>query len=173
MKTVRYIKEIRDILSSYREEGKTIGLVPTMGALHDGHLSLIHQCMANDSITVVSIFINPTQFNDEKDFRMYPRNTEKDLELLKKNECHIVFLPPEKEMYPTKEIRKFDFGSLDKHMEGEFRPGHFNGVAQIVTKLFSIIEPPPILNNDADNFGQRLRDVDSFIVGCEDLDRFI
>jgi pantoate--beta-alanine ligase len=141
MKTIRQINEFRDILKSFRKEGKLIGLVPTMGSLHDGHLSLIDTCMVTDDVTVVSIFVNPTQFNDKNDYRRYPRNARKDLELLRKRKCHFAFLPSEKEIYPEKDSRKFDFGYLDKHMEGKFRPGHFNGVAQIVSKLFNIIEP--------------------------------
>ncbi len=112
-----------------------------MGTLHNGHFSLIETCLAADDIVIVSIFINPTQFDDKNDYKRYPRNTEKDLELLRKHKCHLVFLPSEKEIYPEKDTRKFDFGCLDKHMEGKFRPGHFNGVAQIVSKLFKIIEP--------------------------------
>ena len=141
MKTVSQIEEIRNILKSFRKEGKTIGLIPTMGALHNGHLSLIDTCLAANNVAVVSIFINPTQFDDKNDYKRYPRNTEKDLEFLRKHKCHLVFVPSEKEIYPEKDTRKFDFGLLDKHMEGKFRPGHFNGVAQIVSKLFSIIEP--------------------------------
>lgn len=135
------IKETRKFLSVFRIQGKSIGLVPTMGALHEGHLSLIDASLRNDDITVISIFVNPTQFNDKKDFANYPRDIDKDLELIRLKGCDLVFAPSEKEIYPEKDHRIFDFGSLDKYMEGMSRPGHFNGVAQIVSHLFNIIEP--------------------------------
>ena len=141
MKTITKINELRNILKSLRKEGKLVGLVPTMGSLHDGHLSLIDTCLATDDVTVVSIFVNPTQFNDINDFKSYPRNTAEDLELLRKHKCHLAFLPYENEIYPEEDTRKFNFGGLDIHMEGKYRPGHFNGVAQIVSKLFNILEP--------------------------------
>jgi pantoate--beta-alanine ligase len=136
-----FIKETRKFLSVFRKQGKSIGLVPTMGALHEGHLSLIDECLRNNDITVVSIFVNPTQFNDKNDFKNYPRDLDKDLELIRLKGCDLVFAPAEKEMYPKKDQRIFDFGTLDKFMEGMFRPGHFNGVAQVVSRLFNIIEP--------------------------------
>lgn len=112
-----------------------------MGVLHEGHLSLIRQCIKENDISAVSIFVNPTQFNDQSDFERYPRNLEKDLEMLRDLSCDMVFSPSAPEMYPENDERKFDFGNLDKIMEGRFRPGHFNGVAQIVSKLLSVIEP--------------------------------
>jgi pantoate--beta-alanine ligase len=135
------INETRKFLSIFRKQGKTIGLIPTMGALHEGHLSLIDACFRSNDISVISIFVNPTQFNDRTDFENYPRNIDKDLELIRLKGCDLAFVPSEHEMYPEKDNRQFDFGTLDKHMEGKFRPGHFNGVAQIVSRLFSIIEP--------------------------------
>lgn len=135
------IKETRKFLSVFRNQGKSIGLVPTMGALHEGHLSLIDASLKTNDITVISIFVNPTQFNDKNDFDNYPRDLDKDLELIRLKGCDLVFNPSEKEMYPEKDPRVFNFGTLDKYMEGKYRPGHFNGVAQIVSRLFTIIEP--------------------------------
>jgi pantoate--beta-alanine ligase len=135
------INETRKFLSIFREQGKSIGLVPTMGALHEGHLSLIDACLRNNDISVISIFVNPTQFNNKKDFDNYPRDVDKDLELIRLKGCDLAFVPAEQEIYPEEDMRVFDFGTLDKYMEGEFRPGHFNGVSQVVSRLFSIIEP--------------------------------
>jgi pantoate--beta-alanine ligase len=112
-----------------------------MGALHEGHLSLIRRCIGENDINVVSIFVNPTQFNEKSDFERYPRNLDKDLEMVRELSCNLVFAPSIEEIYPERDERTFDFGHLDKIMEGLFRPGHFNGVAQIVSKLFAIIEP--------------------------------
>jgi pantoate--beta-alanine ligase len=135
------IIETRRILSIFRQQGKSIGLIPTMGALHEGHLSLIDTSLRSNDISVISIFVNPTQFNDSNDYKNYPRNIEKDLELARLKGCDLAFVPAEREIYPEKDQRVFDFGSLDNYMEGKYRPGHFNGVAQIVSRLFSIIEP--------------------------------
>ena len=135
------INETRRILSIFRQQGKSIGLIPTMGALHEGHLSLIDASLRSNDISVVSIFVNPTQFNDSNDFNNYPRDTNKDLELIRIKGCDLAFVPGEQEIYSEKDQRIFEFGTLDKYMEGKYRPGHFNGVAQIVSRLFSIIEP--------------------------------
>jgi len=135
------INETRRILSIFRQQGKSIGLIPTMGALHEGHLSLIDASLRSNDISVVSIFVNPTQFNDRNDFINYPKDIEKDLELIRLKGCDLAFVPSEQEIYPEKDQRIFDFGTLDKYMEGKYRPGHFNGVAQVVSRLFSIIEP--------------------------------
>lgn len=140
MEVVAKVNEINEILNKLRKD-KLIGFVPTMGALHEGHLSLIRKCKEENDITVVSIYVNPTQFNDKEDFIKYPRMLDSDLEKLSKIDCDVVFCPDDKEMYPEKDERVFDFGGLDKVMEGKHRPGHFNGVAQIVTKLFDIIKP--------------------------------
>jgi len=150
------INETRKFLSIFRKQGKTIGLIPTMGALHEGHLSLIDACLRSNDISVISIFVNPTQFNDKNDFVNYPRNIDKDLELIRLKGCDLAFVPSEHEMYPEKDNRVFDFGTLDKHMEGKYRPGHFNGVAQIVSRLFSIIEP------DIAYFGEK--DFQQFVI---------
>ena len=135
--------ELEKKLKSRQGGGPLHGFVPTMGALHEGHLSLIRCSLSNDPRTVVSIFVNPTQFNDPEDLKKYPRNTAADLELLDKilRPGDLVFLPEEKEIYPEPDRRVFDFGELDKVMEGKFRPGHFNGVAQVVSRLFDIVHP--------------------------------
>ena len=124
-----------------QNEGKTIGLVPTMGALHKGHASLVEIANAENDIVVVTIFVNPTQFNDPSDLDHYPRTLDQDLELLRQLEADLVFVPSVKEMYPEEDTHIFDLGSLDKVMEGKHREGHFNGVAQIVSKLFLLIRP--------------------------------
>jgi len=129
------------VLNRYRESRIAIGFVPTMGALHFGHLSLAERCRKENGITVASIFVNPTQFNDQSDLVNYPRTLEADLRQLKATGCDIVFVPSVKEMYPEEDTRVFDFGMLGKVMEGAHRPGHFNGVAQIVSKLFDAVQP--------------------------------
>lgn len=128
-------------LNKIRVKGETVGLVPTMGALHQGHLSLVKRAVADNKIVVVSIFVNPTQFNDKSDLSRYPRNLNADLKLLEDSGCSIVFAPDTNEIYPEPDIRTFDFGDLDKVMEGKHRKGHFNGVAQIVSILFELIKP--------------------------------
>ncbi|MDR1594602.1 MAG: pantoate--beta-alanine ligase [Prevotellaceae bacterium] len=148
MEKYEKISELQLRLSELRKD-KTIGFVPTMGALHQGHLSLISRSKAICGTTVASIFVNPAQFNDKDDYRRYPRTLDKDLEILENAGCDIVFAPGEKEIYPEKDKRIFDFGNLDKVMEGKFRPGHFNGVAQVVSRLFDIVNP------DKAFFGQK------------------
>jgi pantoate--beta-alanine ligase len=133
--------EIQSFLDNTRRINLSIGFVPTMGALHKGHLSLIRQSVQNNGITVASIFVNPTQFNDSKDFKRYPRTPDEDIELLNKEHCDVVFQPEVSEIYPEKDTRIFDFGHLDKEMEGKYRPGHFNGVASVVSKFFDIVQP--------------------------------
>ncbi len=140
MDIFKYKKDIRKKIESFKP-GTTIGFVPTMGALHKGHLSLIECSVKQDDVTVVSIFVNPAQFNDKNDFKNYPKTLDADLKMLSKTKCNIAFVPPENEMYDKPDNRKFDFGNLDKVMEGEYRPGHFNGVAKIVTRLFEVINP--------------------------------
>lgn len=135
----RTIKELKD---SIKKSGAVkVGLVPTMGALHEGHISLVTRCAAECDLCVVSVFVNPTQFNDKGDLERYPRTPEADAALLEKNGCDIVFMPSVEEMYPEEDTRHFNFGPLETVMEGAFRPGHFNGVAQIVSKLFYAVEP--------------------------------
>ncbi|UCG26610.1 MAG: pantoate--beta-alanine ligase [Bacteroidales bacterium] len=143
MEPVSRIQECINLIYGHKKNRKSIGLVPTMGALHQGHLSLIERSILETDITVVSIFVNPTQFNDQKDLLNYPRNPDGDLATLsmKLRQQDIVFTPDEKEIYPEKDTRIFDFGHLDKTMEGKYRKGHFNGVAQIVSKLLELITP--------------------------------
>lgn len=133
--------EITELISQYKKEGKSIGFVPTMGALHKGHVSLVNNSVNSNDITVVSIFVNPTQFNNPADLKTYPRTMEDDLEKLRAANCDIVFCPEVNEIYPEKDTREFDFGYIDKVMEGKNRPGHFNGVGQVVSKLFDIVKP--------------------------------
>lgn len=134
------ITELQNKLSELKKAG-TIGFVPTMGALHSGHISLVNQAVAKNNIVVVSIFVNPTQFNDKNDLARYPRTLESDLKLLEKTGCQIVFAPTAEEVYPEPDTRKFNFGPLETVMEGKHRPGHFNGVAQVVSKLFDFVKP--------------------------------
>lgn len=128
-------------LDDLRSKQKSMGFVPTMGALHQGHISLITKSVRENDHTVVSIFVNPTQFNDPSDLKKYPRTPRKDLKLLEKNGTDVVFLPPVKEIYPKTDRRIFDLDGLDRVLEGTKREGHFNGVAQVVSKLFQICNP--------------------------------
>lgn len=141
MTSIYTIPELQEHLNSARLAGSSIGLVPTMGALHEGHLSLISAAEKNDDLIVVSIFVNPTQFNNPADLERYPRTLEKDLNMLADKCVDYVFIPSVKEMYPEKDTRTFDLAPLDSVMEGRYRPGHFNGVAQIVSKLFEAVRP--------------------------------
>lgn len=141
MKIIKTISELQNSLNQLKSEGKSIGFVPTMGALHSGHVSLVEKCVNENDICVVSVFVNPTQFNDKNDLINYPRNLEKDCKILNDAGCSIVFAPSVEEMYPEPDTREFNFGELETVMEGKFRSGHFNGVAQIVSKLFYAVEP--------------------------------
>lgn len=141
MKVLNTKNELINLLDTYKSEGKKIGFVPTMGALHEGHLSLVKESKNHSDITVVSIFVNPTQFNDPEDLKRYPRTLNEDIELLKTVNCDIVFAPSVEEIYPEPDMRKFDFGYLESVMEGAKRPGHFNGVGQVVSRLFDIVKP--------------------------------
>lgn len=141
MQVLNTKNELISLLKNYKKEGKKIGFVPTMGALHEGHLSLVKESKNNSDITVVSIFVNPTQFNDSEDLKRYPRTLEKDVELLKTVNCDLVFVPSVEEIYPEPDQRKFDFGYIESVMEGAKRPGHFNGVGQVVSRLFDIVQP--------------------------------
>lgn len=137
---VKTVNELRHELNKF-DAGKTVGFVPTMGALHQGHMSLVKQAADDNSIVVVSVFVNPTQFNDVKDLERYPRTLSNDLTLLEGTGCTLVFAPNAKEVYPEPDTRKFNFGKLETVMEGEHRSGHFNGVAQVVSRLFDIVKP--------------------------------
>jgi len=127
-------------LALIRKQNKTIGFVPTMGALHPGHYALLQHAKTENDCLVCSIFVNPTQFNNPEDLKKYPRNTGKDIDFIK-DICDFVFLPSEEEIYPDTPSENYDFACLDKVMEGAFRPGHFNGVAMVVKRLFDIISP--------------------------------
>lgn len=134
-------KDLIRHLDSLRDTGKSIGLVPTMGALHQGHASLVKKASDQNDAVVVSIFVNPTQFNDPSDLEAYPRTLDQDLELLQGLNAELAFVPSVQEMYPDQEQRSFDLGNLDQSMEGALRPGHFQGVAQIVSRLFETVRP--------------------------------
>jgi pantoate--beta-alanine ligase len=137
---VKTKKELQEQLSALRSKG-SVGLVPTMGALHQGHISLVEQAVNENAVVVVSIFVNPTQFNDPGDLKRYPRNLKADLKMLVKTGCTLVFAPDSEEVYPEPDNRKFNFGNLEQVMEGKHRPGHFNGVAQVVSRLFEMVNP--------------------------------
>lgn len=141
MKVLRTVGELRQAMESHRNAGQTIGLVPTMGALHAGHLSLMERSCRDNDITVASIFVNPTQFNNATDLKTYPRTEEKDCALLEKAGVDYAFVPSVEEIYPEPDTRVFDLGAVAEVMEGAMRPGHFNGVAQIVSRLFSYVNP--------------------------------
>ncbi len=141
MLVVETVENLHAYLAAARSEGKSIGLVPTMGALHEGHASLVKRSVEENDVTVVSVFVNPTQFNDKGDLERYPRTLDADCALLSSLGTDCVFAPSVEEVYPEPDTRVFDFAPLDKVMEGVYRPGHFNGVAQIVSKLFMYVEP--------------------------------
>lgn len=139
MKTFDKVKELQEELAQYQPF--EIGFVPTMGALHAGHRSLVEKARRECKIVVVSVFVNPTQFNDKTDLKNYPRTPEADLAILEEAGADIVLMPTVEEIYPEPDTRQFDFGLIDKVMEGATRPGHFNGVAQVVSRLFDIVKP--------------------------------
>lgn len=141
MEIIRTKEELRTALGKYRSQGKTIGLVPTMGALHAGHRSLVERARKENDVVVVSVFVNPTQFNNPTDLATYPRTEEADCRLLTAAGADFAFIPSVDEMYPEPDTRVFELGEVAEVMEGPMRPGHFNGVAQIVSKLFDITEP--------------------------------
>lgn len=141
MKVVETVADLKSALSAVRLQGKKVGLVPTMGALHQGHGSLVKKSVVDNDITVVSVFVNPTQFNDKNDLVKYPRTLEEDCQLLEKYGANLVFAPTVNEVYPEEDTRQFNFSPLDQVMEGKYRPGHFNGVGQVVSKLFAFISP--------------------------------
>ncbi len=136
--------DLERCIQACKAKGQTIGLVPTMGALHEGHASLVRKCVSENNITVVSVFVNPTQFNNKEDLAKYPRSLERDAELLDSIGANFVFAPTPEEMYSADEMNntfRFDFGGLDQVMEGKMRPGHFNGVVQVVSRLFYLVKP--------------------------------
>lgn len=143
------IEPLRTYLSEKRRNHISIGLVPTMGALHEGHLSLIRASKADNDLTIATIYVNPTQFNNSKDLENYPKSLEGDITLLQGEKCDVLFQPSDEEMYGMTRHLKFEFGHLDNTLEGKFRPGHFSGVALVVSKLFNIVNP------DRAYFGQK------------------
>lgn len=149
MRIFTAIGPIKAYLKSQRSAQSSVGLIPTMGALHKGHISLVEASKREDKTTVCSIYVNPPQFNNSSDLEKYPRTLEKDIQMLKDAGCDAAFCPEDREMYPERNEMKFDFGHLDKILEGEFRPGHFSAVAVVVSKLFNIIQP------DRAYFGQK------------------
>jgi pantoate--beta-alanine ligase len=149
MQVIKSIAELQACLANERSNGNSIGLVPTMGALHEGHASLVRRSVSENDVTVVSVFLNPTQFNDPKDLERYPRTLDSDCELLEACGAQVVFAPSVGEMYPEPDTRTFSYPPTDSVMEGERRPGHFNGVCQIVSKLFAITLP------DRSYFGEK------------------
>ena len=141
MITFSTIKEMTAYLEEQKAGGKTVGFVPTMGALHEGHLELMRRAKKENDLLVVSVFVNPVQFNNADDLKKYPRTLEQDSKKLESVRCDVLFAPDVEEMYPEEVKKQYDFGQLDKVMEGAFRPGHFNGVAIVVKKLFDIVHP--------------------------------
>lgn len=141
MKVIHTIKDLQAELSVLKAQGKKVGLVPTMGALHAGHASLVKRSVNENEVTVVSVFVNPTQFNDKNDLVKYPRTLDADCKLLEACGATYAFAPSVEEMYPEPDTRQFSYAPLDTVMEGAFRPGHFNGVCQIVSKLFEEVKP--------------------------------
>ena len=139
MKVVTTVKALREALAEVNPQG--VGFVPTMGALHAGHRSLVERARKENETVVVSVFVNPTQFNDKGDLKRYPRTPEADAALLEAAGADLVLMPSVEEIYPEPDTRQFDFGEVDKVMEGATRPGHFNGVAQVVSRLFDMVKP--------------------------------
>lgn len=135
------ITDVKRHIAEFKQKGKTIGFVPTMGALHQGHISLVEISKKQTDITVCSIFVNPTQFNNQADLKHYPRTPEADIKLLEAAGCDVLYMPEVKDIYPENDIRKFDFGYLDTILEGALRPGHFNGVGQVVSILLEGVQP--------------------------------
>lgn len=173
MKVIHTVKDLQTELSALKAQGKKVGLVPTMGALHAGHASLVKRSVSENEVTVVSVFVNPTQFNDQSDLAKYPRTLDADCELLETCGVTFVFAPSVSEMYPQPDNRQFSYAPLDTVMEGAFRPGHFNGVCQIVSKLFDAVKPHYAYFGEKD-FQQlaiiremvRQMNLDLEIVGC-------
>lgn len=149
MKIVRDERELRAAIDEMKSRGR-VGFVPTMGALHKGHISLVERCADLCSSVVVSLFVNPTQFNDKNDLKNYPRTEEADCRLLSESGCDLVFIPTVEVIYPQQDDRLFNFGSLESVMEGASRPGHFNGVGQVVSRLFDMVTPDVALFGEKD-----------------------
>ena len=149
MKVFEKIADLQNVLFEHRKQGQSVGFVPTMGALHEGHASLVRRSVEENDVTVVSVFVNPTQFNDKNDLKNYPRDLEADCRLLEECRADYVLAPSVEEMYPTPDNRHFDYPPITTVMEGAHRPGHFNGVCQVVSRLFYIVRP------DRSYFGEK------------------
>ena len=141
MQVITQVNQLRETMQALRCQGKSIGFVPTMGALHEGHLQLLRASANDNDITVCSIFVNPTQFNNSDDYNLYPRTLDADVELLQTTGCEYIFAPTPEAIYPQQTMLQFSFGKLETVMEGEMRPGQFNGVAIIVGKFFNMVQP--------------------------------
>ncbi|MBP5290735.1 MAG: pantoate--beta-alanine ligase [Paludibacteraceae bacterium] len=176
MQIIQTKAELEQTVAACKRQGKSIGLVPTMGALHEGHASLIRRCVSENEVTFVSVFVNPTQFNNKEDLAKYPRDLMRDAELLSSINADFIFAPTPEEMYTSEEMNttfQFDFGGLDQVMEGKMRPGHFNGVVQVVSKLFYMVQPDRAYFGEKDYqqlaIIRRMKDVMHFdiqIIGC-------
>ena len=173
---VETVSELREALDMLKHKGYKVGFVPTMGALHRGHISLIEKARSENQVVVSSIFVNPTQFNDKKDLVQYPRTPEADAILLSDAGCHLLFMPPVKEVYPEENLLDMDFGSLEQVMEGSYRQGHFKGVATVVARLFELVKPDRAYFGEKDfqqlvviNEMNRRLNTGIIIVGCETL----
>ena len=176
MQIIKTKAELEQTVAACKRQGKSIGLVPTMGALHEGHASLIRRCVSENEVTFVSVFVNPTQFNNKEDLLKYPRDLMRDAELLSSINADFIFAPTPEEMYTPDEMNttfQFDFGGLDQVMEGKMRPGHFNGVVQVVSKLFRMVQPDRAYFGEKDYqqlaIIRRMKDVMHFdiqIIGC-------
>lgn len=141
MDIITTVKELKERMAAERQAGRSVGLVPTMGALHPGHISLVERARRDNDVVAVSVFVNPTQFNNPTDLATYPRTLEADCRLLNEAGVDVVFAPTAEEVYPEPDTRVFDLGPVAEVMEGAMRPGHFNGVAQIVSRLFAMTRP--------------------------------
>ena len=141
VKVINTVKDMQSVADKLRKEGKSIGFVPTMGFLHEGHLSLVRCARANNDVVIVSVYVNPTQFGPSEDYKEYPRDLERDLLLLRKEEVDYVFVPSDEEMYPERSLTVVHVNELTEGLCGAKRPGHFDGVCLVVSKLFNIVKP--------------------------------
>lgn len=155
-------QEARAWIAEQHRDGYSLGFVPTMGALHEGHIALVERAVQENDLTIVSIFVNPIQFNNPEDLEKYPRTLEKDLEMLDAAACDMVFIPTPEGMYPEAVQEKYDFGQLERVMEGALRPGHFNGVAVVVKRLFEIVRPQRAYFGEKDF--QQLRIIQQLVI---------
>ena len=156
MRKVQKIDELKGLLADARKQYSSLGLVPTMGALHEGHFVLLEQCKRENDFTIATIFVNPLQFNDPEDYQNYPRRLEEDLYELERRGCDLVFFPSEQEVYPEKPVVTIQFGEMERVLEGHFRPGHFQGVGLVLAKFFNLLQP------DRAYFG--LKDLQQFLL---------